>query len=206
MTAPARATPIEIRNESMLARAMTDVREAWAVAPWGIRSVTIGAVIVALSSTVSADVPAASGLAIALMTPAALVDWHQRRLPDAIVLTAATIFALACLAANASGTTLSQAGIALGLAVFAGPLLILHLAAPNSMGFGDVKAAAVLGMAIGAVDWGLTAWALTAAAASTAVVGIVRRRSTLPLGPGLVAGALSAVLAPALFGLDGFGF
>ncbi len=206
MTTPAPVKPIEIQSESMLARAMSDVRGAWAMAPRGIRMATVGAAIVALSSPVSGDVPVASGLTIALMTTAALVDWHQRRLPDAIVQAAATVFVLACLAANTAGTSSSPAGIALGLAVFGGPLLILHLASPRSMGFGDVKSAAVLGMAIGAVDWGLAAWALAAAAASTAVVGIASRRSTLPLGPGLVAGALSAVLAAAVFDLDGIGF
>ncbi len=206
MTAPARVTPTRVRSAATVTRAANDVQQAWFAAPRTVRILTLCAAIAALSSSVSVDVPLASALAIAVMAPAALVDWHQRRLPDALVLGAATVFAVAWLAATLSGTNISLAGIGLGVAVFAGPLLVLHLASPQAMGFGDVKSAAVLGMAIGAAAWGLAAWALTAAAAATALAGIARRRSTLPFGPGLVAGALSAVLAAAVLSLDGIGF
>lgn len=206
MTAPAWVTPIRVRSAATVARAVSDVQQAWTAAPRTVRTLTLGAGIAALSSSVSVDVPLASALAIAVMAPAALVDWHQRRVPDALVLAAATVFAVAWLTAIASGTNTSLAGIGLGAAVFAGPLLVLHLVSPQAMGFGDVKSAAVLGLTIGAVAWGLAAWALTAAAAATALAGIARRRSTLPFCPGLVAGALSATLTAAVVGLDRIGF
>jgi leader peptidase (prepilin peptidase)/N-methyltransferase len=206
MTAPARVAPTRIRSTATVTRAASDVHQAWTAAPGTVRTLTLGAAIAALTSSMSVDVPLASALAIAVMAPAALVDWHQRRLPDALVLGAATVFAVAWLTATLSGANISLASIGLGVAVFTGPLLVLHLTSPQAMGFGDVKSAAVLGMAIGAVGWGLAAWALTAAAAATALAGIARRRSTLPFGPGLVAGALSAVLAAAFLSLDGIGF
>ena len=205
MTAPATATPINMPN-AITRRAANDVQAAWSAAPRTVRALTIGAALAALSSSVSADVPLASGLTIATLVPAALVDWHQRRLPDAVVLTAAVAFAFASLAVAASGTNTSVASVALGVAMFAGPLLVVHLASPRSMGFGDVKAAAVLGAAVGAVDWGLAPWALTAAAATAAIIGVARRRATVPFGPSLVAGALSVILATAALGLNRIGF
>jgi leader peptidase (prepilin peptidase)/N-methyltransferase len=206
MTAPPTTMPIEKRTVARLERAATgDVQAAWAAAPHTVQILTIVAAVAGLSSSVSSSVPLASGLTIAMLVPAALVDWHQRRLPDAIVLAAAAVFVLALLGVAAFGTNTSLAGVGLGVAIFAGPLLVLHLVSPRAMGFGDVKTAAVLGMAIGVVDWGLAAWALTAAAASTALAGIARRQSALPLGPGLVAGALSGVVAAAILDLDTIG-
>lgn len=206
VTAPAQVVPAKNRSAAGLTRAAGDVRDAWAAAPSRVRVPTVAAAIATLSTAASDDVVFASSLTVAVMISAALVDWHTRRLPDAIVIAAATVFGLGWLAATATRNGMSPVGIGLGVAVFAGPLLVLHLATPNAMGFGDVKAATVLGMAIGAVAWGLAAWALIAAAASTALVGLALRRPTLPLGPGLVAGALSILLAVAVFGLDGVGF
>jgi leader peptidase (prepilin peptidase)/N-methyltransferase len=75
-----------------------------------------------------------------------------------------------------------------------GLLLGLHLLSPDSMGFGDVKVAIVLGAAIGSFDWRLAVPALLLAAATGVVGGIVRRSSTIAFGPCLVAGTV-AVLA-----------
>jgi leader peptidase (prepilin peptidase)/N-methyltransferase len=77
----------------------------------------------------------------------------------------------------------------------AAPLLILHLASPASMGFGDVKLALLVGAAVGALDWQLTIPAMAIAAGSTATVGLMTRARTIAFGPGLVAGALIALLA-----------
>lgn len=195
--------PIEKQTLSGLARATArDVRAAWGAASPAVQVVAVLTVGAALSSSLSSTVPLASGLAIAMLVPAALVDWHQRRLPNAIVVAAGVCFVLASLWAAVRGGNTSLAGVGLGLALFAGPLLFLHLVSPESIGFGDVKTAAVLGLILGAVDWHLAAWALTAAAGSTAFVGIARRQSHLPFGPGLLAGALSCLLAAALLDLD----
>jgi leader peptidase (prepilin peptidase)/N-methyltransferase len=52
------------------------------------------------------------------------------------------------------------------------PVLALHLLSPASMGFGDVKAAVVLGAAVGTVDARLAAVALCLAAAGGAAFGL----------------------------------
>lgn len=207
MTSTPLSMPIEQRAVTRLARAATrDVRTAWGAAPQTVQVLAIVTAAAALSSSIWEAVPLASGLAIAILVPAALVDWHQRRLPNAIVLAAAAGFVLASLGAIVRGANTSLAGVGLGIAIFSGPLLFLHLVSPQSIGFGDVKIAVVLGAALGAVDWQLATWALAAAAASTAFVGIARRQSHLPFGPGLLAGALSCLLAAALLDLETIGF
>jgi leader peptidase (prepilin peptidase)/N-methyltransferase len=99
------------------------------------------------------------------------------------------------------GDTGDIGGVLLGAAAFAGPLLIVHAANPGAMGFGDVKLAAVLGAALGLVDWRACLLALCLASAVTACVAIVRRRSSMPFAPGLVGGAALALLPTATEGL-----
>ena len=59
-----------------------------------------------------------------------------------------------------------------------------HLVSPAGMGFGDVKAGAVIGAAVGLVDPQLAALALVLGLAGSAGWAAVRRRRTIPLGPG----------------------
>ena len=75
------------------------------------------------------------------------------------------------------------------------PVLALHLVSPDSMGFGDVKAAVVLGAAVGTADPRLAAVALCLAAAGGAAVGLATRQRTIPFGPFLVVASLLVLLA-----------
>lgn len=59
MTAPARVTPIKVRSAATVARAVSDVQQAWTAAPRTVRTLTLGAGIAALLSSVSVDVPLA---------------------------------------------------------------------------------------------------------------------------------------------------
>lgn len=157
-----------------------------------------GAVVAAAALTAGAlgRAPLGSGIAVALLTIAALVDVRERRLPDVIVAASAVAFggviALEMLGGRAD---ISALHIAAGTAALAGPLFALHLIAPSSMGFGDVKAAAVLGAAVGAIDWQLAFAALALAAGATATVGIARRVPTIAFGPGLVTAAAIVLCA-----------
>ena len=96
----------------------------------------------------------------------------------------------------ACGREVDLASTVLGAAVFAAPLLTLHLVSPASMGFGDVKTALVLGAASGAIDWRL---ALAALALATAVAGIVAGAESVAFGPGLVAAAAISLAACTTF-------
>jgi leader peptidase (prepilin peptidase)/N-methyltransferase len=80
--------------------------------------------------------------------------------------------------------------------------LLLALISPRGMGLGDVKLAPTLGLAMGWLSWGTVAVGVfagfllggLAGVAAILVLGLTRK-SLLPFGPWLVAGALLGVLA-----------
>ncbi|WP_229399121.1 prepilin peptidase [Micromonospora okii] len=132
----------------------------------------------------------------------AVVDLACLRLPDPLV-GAAALGALAGLVAAASvddrpGRLLgSLAGAALAFLGYA----LLALLPGSRLGFGDVKLAAVLGLALGWLGWPtlLTGLVLPHVLHGLAVLALlvtrrVRRDTLLPLGPALLAGAWLAAL------------
>ncbi len=160
------------------------------------RTLCIVAVLAALATPITAGVPIASALAVAILVPAALVDVHTRRLPDVWIGAGAIAFLVVDAFGRAfGGSSVTPGHLALGTAVMSLPLLLMHLPSPASMGFGDVKLAAVLGAAIGAIDWHLALPALALAAGATATVGVVARSRYVAFGPGLVGASVVALLA-----------
>ena len=153
----------------------------------------------ALLAALREDVTWASSAAVALLVPAALVDVHERRLPNALVGAAATSFGALLVVDLLLGGAADARSALVGLTVFAGPLLAVHLVTPAAMGFGDVKAALVLGLALGAVEWQLALVGLALATGLTAVIGILGRARTVAFGPGLVAGAALALCMATVF-------
>ena len=140
-------------------------------------------------------------------SPAALValswiDLEYYILPNRIVFPLAIAMpALLAVAAvgDRDGGALVRAGLA-GVAAFAA-LFALHLISPRSMGFGDVKLAFVLGLALGWLGWGEVVLGLFLAFLYGAVVGVVLmvlrrrgRKDQVPFGPFLAAGTITAVL------------
>ncbi|MEW2413769.1 A24 family peptidase [Streptomyces sp. NPDC046866] len=137
----------------------------------------------------------------------ALVDRTVQRLPDVLTLPLAGGLALglggAALLPGAAG---SWRLALLGGAALGGAYLLLFLINPAGLGFGDVKLALALGVALGWYGWGV--WALGAFAGflygALYGLGLVLRRpagrkQAFPFGPFMVAGALTGVL------LGGFG-
>jgi leader peptidase (prepilin peptidase)/N-methyltransferase len=175
-------------------------------------TVRIGAVLTVLACAAAVlldpSVSPAAGVAVAALVPAALVDIDEGRLPDRLVGRAALATSAAAVAGLLWPTVfgpeprLGQIGVGIGL--MAAPLLVMHLVSPAAMGFGDVKAALVLGAGLGAVDPQLSLVALFVASLATAVVGLAARRRSLPFGPGLVAGsAVALCVNGALRGVTG---
>lgn len=156
------------------------------------------AVIVLLASAVIDPNVAWAALTVAVLVPAAVIDVRERRLPDRIVGAAAIVLSVAIAVGWIAGAEIDLFGIAVGAIAVGGPLLVLHLASPDAMGFGDVKLAAVLGAAIGTIDWQLGLLALTLAAGAGAAVGIARRSRTIAFGPFLVAGAVAVLFIAAV--------
>jgi leader peptidase (prepilin peptidase) / N-methyltransferase len=132
----------------------------------------------------------------------AAVDRAVNRLPD--VLTLPLAFGTAGLlgvAALLPGAVGSWPRALLGGVVLAGSYFVLFLIQPNGMGFGDVKLALALGVALGWYGWGvLLAGAffgfLAGAVYGTALVlrGRAGRRTAMAFGPFMVLGAWAGLL------------
>lgn len=126
------------------------------------------------------------------------IDLAERRLPNVLVLPAYP--ALAALVAVAGGVrgdwwALARAGLG-GLALFAF-FFTLAMASPAAMGFGDVKLSGVIGLVLGYFSWSTLVVGAFAAFLLGAVVGVGiiaagsgGRKTALPFGPFMVAGAL----------------
>ena len=138
----------------------------------------------------------------AIAVPLAVIDLDVRRLPNAIVLPSYPV--LAALLAGASANRhewwpLARSGI--GAAALFAFYLVLALAYPSGMGFGDVKLAGLLGGVLAYLSWsalvvGAFLGFLLGAVVGVAVIAAGRgsRKTALPFGPAMLAGALLAVL------------
>jgi leader peptidase (prepilin peptidase)/N-methyltransferase len=135
----------------------------------------------------------------------AVIDLDCRRLPDAIVLPSYPVVALlltGSAAVRGDWWALGRAAAgALALFAFYFALAYAH---PRGMGFGDVKLAGLLGGLLAYLSWvalvvGAFAGFLLGAVAGVVVIASRRggRRTALPFGPFMIAGALVAVFAAA---------
>jgi leader peptidase (prepilin peptidase)/N-methyltransferase len=126
----------------------------------------------------------------AVLVVLSVIDYRRRIIPNVIVLPAAAIVFFAQLAFfphHALEWTIA----ALACAAF---FFIPHVAYPEGMGMGDVKLALLLGAAlgkavIGALFVGLLAGALVGVA-MILIKGAEARKTKIPYGPFLAAGAL----------------
>ncbi|MDX2381576.1 MAG: A24 family peptidase [Acidimicrobiia bacterium] len=181
------------------ARARLLISDAWGMSSWPWRATAVAAAVIGVAMGVLGHVPIASGLAVAVLVPPALIDVHYRRLPNRWVGAAAITFVATAVFQVAVGQPVNASDVALGALVLTGPMLVLHLVSPGAMGFGDVKAGIVLGACLGSIGWELALAGLALAAGATSVTAIVSRRSVVAFGPGLVAGALVALAAHTSF-------
>ena len=131
----------------------------------------------------------------------ALIDLDHKRLPDALTLpsypVAVALLAVAALLGSDGSWVRALLG---GLAMFA-VYFVLCFAYPAGMGFGDVKLSGVLGLHLGWIGWGAWCVGLFLGFLLGALFGlglIVARRggrkTAVPFGPFMLAGALAAVL------------
>lgn len=154
-------------------------------------------VVAALASALSTRVPLAAAVTVALLVASALVDVIDRRLPNRMVGAALMGGTVVAFGTVLVGGEIDLRSAAIGALAFAGPVLAMHLVAPSSMGFGDVKIGCVLGAAVGLIHPAYGLVALTTGSLIGAVVGLVARRRTIAFGPALVAGALAVLLLAA---------
>jgi leader peptidase (prepilin peptidase) / N-methyltransferase len=133
----------------------------------------------------------------------AVIDATTRLLPNRITYPAFPVVLGLLLLASAGLGDLGRLVRGLIAAMAVGAFfLLLALIYPRGMGLGDVKLAPTLGLALGWLSWGTVAVGVFAGFLLGALAGVATilamgrsRKSLLPFGPWLVAGALLAVLA-----------
>ncbi|MEW6059937.1 MAG: prepilin peptidase [Actinomycetota bacterium] len=140
---------------------------------------------------------------LGLMFALSVIDIRHRIIPNRIVYPC-----LVAVPAYLGAAALADGGVRLrdaliGFLAYGGGLLIVALVSPRGMGMGDVKLAALIGMALGAIALRYVAVAAGSAVtlggvvALGALAGGAGRKKALPFGPFLAAGALiAAFFAP----------
>ncbi len=132
----------------------------------------------------------------------AAIDIDTKRLPDVLTLPSyLVVLALLVLPAIAYDAWSSYFEAVGGAGVLFGFYYLLAFIKPGAMGFGDVKLAGVLGLVLGWLGWGVLILGgflgfLLGGVLGVAlmVAGRAGRRSKIPFGPFMLAGALIAVL------------
>ncbi|MFS8204881.1 prepilin peptidase [Streptomyces sp. CWNU-52B] len=135
----------------------------------------------------------------------AVVDFRVQRLPDALTLSLAgaalVLLAGAAAAPEHAGDwpTALYGSLALGVAFF-----VLFLVNPDGMGFGDVKLALGLGAVLGWYGWGTVLLGTFAGFLFGGLYGMglvvarkAGRKTSIPFGPFLIAGAFVGLLVGA---------
>ena len=132
----------------------------------------------------------------------AFIDLDTKRLPNALTLPSYPVMAGLLLLPAVAYSDWSSYGRAMlgGLALFAF-YFVLALVYPAGMGMGDVKLSGVLGMGMAWLGWGQWLVGSFLAFVLGAVVGVslmvlrrAGRRSAIPFGPFMVAGALLGIV------------
>ncbi|MET8680613.1 A24 family peptidase [Streptomyces sp. NPDC004647] len=214
--APADAAPAEDTAQAVAeagpARA-TRARPAGAPEPprevrwYGPRRATAPVITALLCAVLAAAVGPSPELAVwLLLTPAAvvlaLVDGGVHRLPDVLTLplaaAAALLLAVAALLPGHAGSWPRALAAGLVLAAVYGVLFLIN---PDGMGFGDVKLALSLGIALGWYGWAVLLVGALAGFFLGALYGaglmLLRRadrKSAMPFGPFMVFGTLLGLL------------
>ena len=130
----------------------------------------------------------------------AVVDWRTRLLPTRLIAPAYAVTLVAVLVAwVADGRhvhDLERTG--LGWLVYGGMFFLLWFIYPRGLGYGDVRLAGVLGLALGWIGWAelmLGIWAgLLLGGILGGLLALVVRRRDYPFGPFMLLGALAGVV------------
>lgn len=134
----------------------------------------------------------------ALLIAITAIDLECRRIPNQIVYPAAACALTFVVIASRLGSPLSVSRGLIGATAFAGFLLALAILSRGGMGMGDVKLSGLIGFVVGSIH---LASVLVAAGLAVllgglaAIIALLRgadRKTALPFGPMLAAGAIIA--------------
>ena len=135
----------------------------------------------------------------AVMLAVAAIDLELRVIPNRITYPAFPVFAIAIVAGWAVGQELSPAHALIGAVAYGGVFFVIALIAPRGLGMGDVKLTGLIGLVMGSLGLRYVGVAAGSAVLLGGVAGLVAlasgrgRKSMMPFGPFLAAGALVAV-------------
>jgi leader peptidase (prepilin peptidase)/N-methyltransferase len=137
---------------------------------------------------------------LAVLVAISVIDIRTKRIPNRIVYPSFVVAAISIAAADVAGSELDVVRAGIGALAYGGGLLIVALVSPRGMGMGDVKLAGLVGLVCGAVGLRFVGVAagvgivLGGVGAIGALLTGAGRKSALPFGPFLAAGAVVAVL------------
>ena len=134
----------------------------------------------------------------------AVIDWRTMLLPTRVVAPSyVLVVALVLLAWAATGDTHDLVRAGWGWLVYGGSFFVLWFIHPRGLGYGDVRLAGVLGIALGYLGWGELLVGLYAGFLLGGVGGgllsllrVVERRA-FPFGPFMLIGALVGIVVGA---------
>ncbi len=195
---------VPVANALFLRRGCRSCRERVSH-PWrpAVLGVVSAVVLGAFAARIGADVVLAAyvvfGLSLVAMSA---VDFERQIIPNRLIYSTLVVMVpLFVLASAVDDRWGSLARAAIGGAVAFLAFLAVHLAVPRGMGFGDVRLAGVVGFATGWLGLGHTFVGFFTAFILGALVGIgamvvsgAGRKTRIPFGPFLAAGAVVAVV------------
>ncbi len=129
-----------------------------------------------------------------------IVDWHTRLLPTWVIAPSYGVVVVLALVAGALGDWSDLVRAGLGWLVAGGMFHLMHVIYPAGMGYGDVRLAGLLGIALGFLGWGELLVGLFAAfllgGVGGGVLSLLRvvNRKSYPFGPFMLIGAVVGVL------------
>jgi leader peptidase (prepilin peptidase)/N-methyltransferase len=136
---------------------------------------------------------------LALMPGIALIDLRHRIIPNRLMYPSLLLFPVLILLAWLIGEAVDPARAGIGLLLYGGILFIVAVVS-RGMGMGDVKLAALIGVVMGSLGLRFVGVAAGAAVVFGGLGGVVAlamgrgRKSAIPFGPYLAAGAVIAGL------------
>jgi leader peptidase (prepilin peptidase) / N-methyltransferase len=161
-----------------------------------------GALFVAVALTFE-DPWAAALLApfLALLVAISVIDLRTKKIPNRLVYPAVLVAAGWIVVADLAGSELDAIRAGIGFLAYGVGLLVIALISPRGMGMGDVKLAALIGLVLGSLGLRYVAVAAAAGVAIGGVASVVAlisgagRKTRIPFGPFLAAGAAVATFA-----------
>jgi leader peptidase (prepilin peptidase)/N-methyltransferase len=182
--------------------------EPWGPPWWATGAVAgVGSAVVALAIGPHPVLPLFVALVV-LGTGLGAIDLACHRLPLILVSPAIGVGAvLLALLAAVTGEWGSFGRALLGAVVLGVVYYLLYLVPGQNLGFGDVRLAVLLGLFLGWLGWAQVIWGILLpwlvngpVVLALLLTGRVTRKSRLPFGPAMLAGALLAVVVPVAVG------